>query len=188
MALARGTLVDNRYRVVEPAGRGSFADVYLAEDVRREARRVALKILRCAGDSSNDDEALTHELGVLQKLDHPTLVEVLGHGRLGRAGPPFLALEWVEGTDLLEAARLLPLARFRRLLVQLCRGLHYLHEGGVVHGDLKPSNLRVLRSPDGGDADLQVKILDFGLAHLLDTETGPGRSPRDGGRPEAGLT
>ncbi|MGD8377263.1 MAG: protein kinase, partial [Acidobacteriota bacterium] len=168
MNLGRGTLVDNRYRVVELVGEGSSAQVYLAEAVRDGGGRVALKILRRPGD-----DTLSNELAILQKLAHPSLVRLLGHGTLSQEGPPYLALEWVDGTDLVEASRLLPPSRLRGLLAQLCRGLAYLHGQGIVHGDLKPSNLLVVRSSDEAEDGLVIKILDFGLARLIDGSDRP---------------
>ena len=168
MALCRGTVIDGRYRVLERVGCGSFAEVFLAEETRGECRRVALKVLNSHGHGS---EEFVRELKILQDTEDSALVRVLGHGSLPDNGPTYLALEWIEGANFLEAARLLPVHHLRGLLVQLCNGLEYLHGRGIVHGDLKPSNVRVTRAGTDDD-ELRIKILDFGLARILEAGSG----------------
>ncbi len=166
MTLGRGDLVGGRYRVIERIGNGACAQVYLAEEPGADGRRVALKVFRAGDDGA---AALPEQLDLLQSLEQPNLVRVLGHGTLPGDGAPYLVMEWVDGADLLEAARLLPMSRLRGLLVQLCHGLSFLHEKGVVHGSLKPSNLRVTRG--AGEEDCwTLKILDFGQPRPADSE------------------
>ena len=170
MSLERGTIVAGRYRILERVAQGSFAEIYRAEETDGSSRPVALKLLR--GDLPAEEEA--RQCARLQALEDPALTRVLGHGRLDGGGAAYLALEWVGGVDFLEAARLLSSSELCVVLQQLCRGLDTLHRNGIVHGDLKPANLRVTRRKGTGDDALQVRILGFGLGRWRDAEVDRG--------------
>jgi len=170
LSLERGTIVAGRYRILERVAQGSFAEIYRAEETGGSSRPVALKLLR--GDLPAEEEA--RQCARLQALEDPALTRVLGHGRLDGGGAAYLALEWVGGVDFLEAARLLSSSELCVVLQQLCRALDTLHRNGIVHGDLKPANVRVTRRKGTGDDALQVRILGFGLGRLRDTDVDQG--------------
>jgi serine/threonine protein kinase len=111
-------------------------------------------------------ERFVREAQVLARLQHNSIVQIVEFGALEN-GWPFLAMEYIEGSNLerLVEARPLPLSPTLVVLEQLASALAYAHDRGVVHRDLKPSNVLVR----GGDVR-QVKIIDFGLALVLDSD------------------
>jgi serine/threonine protein kinase len=159
------TLIDEtlggHYRLVRLLGRGGMSDVYEAIDARTGVT-VAVKILR-----SSDPEfvrRLAHEARALESFEHPGLVRLYETGLAG--DQTFLVMEYVEGITLAESLRRSPLATrdTAALGVSLADGLAYVHERGVVHRDVKPSN--ILISTNG-----EVKLGDFGIAQLHDAAT-----------------
>jgi serine/threonine-protein kinase len=162
------------YEVLEALGRGGMAVVYKARQPALN-RLVALKMVRRA-DLGNDEllARFRTEAEVVASLHHPQIVQVYDYGE--HEGVPYLALELILGGTLgerLDGAPWNP-RRAAALIEQVSRAVHYAHERGVVHRDLKPNNLLVC-----GDAEpLEVKIADFGLAKVFrddchgDTQTG----------------
>ncbi|GGV51121.1 serine/threonine protein kinase [Kitasatospora herbaricolor] len=162
----RTLLFANRYRVSSVLGRGGAADVLRAVDERLD-RPVALKVFRPgAGDDDNARRFCT-EARVLARLRHPGLIEVYDYGIV--AEHPYLALELVEGTTLAALLRstTLPVADVRRLGQELATTLAFVHTHGVVHRDVKPSNVLV-------DTTGRVRLADFGAARLLGPQARPG--------------
>lgn len=151
-----------RYRVVHEIGRGTTGIVYLARDPRIE-RRVAVKVLRNVEDHR---DRFIKEAQSAGKLAHPNIVTVHDFGEHDHH--PFIVMEHVEGCSLKDL--LLPdnppldLARALMIVDQVCDGLHYAHEKGVVHRDIKPANIMV------GSQD-RVKLVDFGIARDGDSTT-----------------
>jgi serine/threonine protein kinase len=152
-----------RYAVTGRLGRGGMGVVYRGYDETLE-RAVAIKILTVEG--TLDDESRRRfdvEAKAAARLQHPNILTVyeLGQDR----GIPFIAMELLSGADLESLVRSgvpLLLGETLEVLIQVCRGLAFAHEHGVVHRDMKPSNVRIL---DDGTA----KIMDFGIAKLLGT-------------------
>ena len=154
----------SHYRVLEKIGAGGMGEVYRAHDERLD-RDVALKVLP-AGMLA-DATALKlfrREAQTLSKLNHPNISTV--HDFDSQDGVNFLVMEYISGTTLDEKLAAGPLSE-REIVhigVQLAQGLQAAHNAGVVHRDLKPANLRI--TPDG-----RLKILDFGLAKLVQPRT-----------------
>ena len=147
--------------ILELIGRGGMGLVYRARQ-RRIERYVALKVLapEFAADPAFAERFL-REAQALAKLQHPNVVTVHDFGE--RSGRYFLLMKFVEGTALrrlLDDRKLTP-GEALSLIPQICAGLHYAHDEGVVHRDIKPENIIV--QPDGN-----VVIVDFGLVKLLD--------------------
>lgn len=149
-----------RYEILGEIGRGGFGVVYRAHDpVMR--RNVAVKVLTAV----NDPTLLARfrsEAGTTGNLRHKNIITVYDYGE--HDGQPFLVMELLEGRSLQEAIRDgPPLSLFEKVsvLLQVAEGLRFAHEQGVVHRDVKPSNVMLLK--DGG-----ARILDFGIARLLD--------------------
>ncbi len=153
------------YRLIEPIGHGGMGSVWLAErsDGRYEGR-VAVKLLSAALVGRGGEERFAREGRFLAKLAHPQIAHLIDAG-VSPIGQPYLVLEYVEGQSIVahcDAARLDVTARVRLFLDVLAPVAH-AHAHLVVHRDLKPSNVMVT-------LDGQVKLLDFGIARLLESE------------------
>ena len=150
------------WRLLREIGRGGMGTVYLAErDDGAYAQQAAVKLLRADWPGSEMDRRLEAERQILAGLDHPGIARLLDGGSTD-GGRPFLVLDYVDG---------LPIGRWCdqhqlgvneriRLFLQVCAAVAYAHRCLIVHRDLKPSNILV--TTDG-----QVKLLDFGIAKLL---------------------
>ncbi|MGH9368286.1 MAG: serine/threonine-protein kinase, partial [Thermoanaerobaculia bacterium] len=164
MTLSPGTRL-GPYEIVAALGAGGMGEVYRARDARL-GREVALKVL--PEELSLDRSRLSRfeqEARSASALNHPNIVTIHEIGREGET--PFIAMELVDGKTLRELAVSGPLAIRRVLSVaaQVAEGLAKAHAAGIVHRDLKPENVMV--SKDGF-----VKVLDFGLAKLVELDTG----------------
>jgi serine/threonine-protein kinase len=152
------------YRILEEIGAGGMGVVYRAHDENLD-RDVALKVLP-AGVLSEEAarKRFRKEALSLARLNHPNVATVHEFGN--QAGVDFLVTEYIAGVtlDAKIAGRALPPRVVLDLGIQLAEGLAAAHEQGVVHRDLKPANLRL--TPDG-----RLKILDFGLAQLVQAES-----------------
>jgi serine/threonine-protein kinase len=153
-----------RYRLESVLGQGAMATVYRARD-GASGRVVALKVMEGApGDGPELKARFLREAEAAGRLHHRNVAAVYEVGEEG--GRPFIAMEYVEGTDLATALReraTLSLEWKLDVLRQICEGLDCAHAHGVVHRDLKPENVRL--RPDG-----EVKIVDFGMARLASTK------------------
>lgn len=168
--------VVGRYRIVEEIGAGGMGTVYRAVD-EHLSRDVALKVLSpgrpadAAARRRFRDEALA-----LSRLNHPNIAVVFDFDTFGEVDA--LVMELVPGVMLSEhlSSKVLDQSEILNIGMQMAAGLSAAHEHGVVHGDLKPSNMRL--TPDG-----HLKILDFGLARMLDSVADQStRSMEDGPR------
>ncbi|HEY0189832.1 MAG TPA: serine/threonine-protein kinase [Kofleriaceae bacterium] len=163
------------YQLDRLIGEGGFGQVWLARHAGggAAAAPVAIKVLHLELVRSVD--ALTRfqrELEAIERLDHPNVVRGLGHGTLAD-GRPYLLLEYVEGPSLREVLHErggLPPAETLAILEPLCDALQVAHEAGLVHRDVKASNVILAREPGGG---MRPVLLDFGLVKLVD-QIGPG--------------
>src|SRR5215470_3441947 len=153
----------NHYRIVEKIGAGGMGEVYRARDYRLE-RNVALKVLH-AGTLADvaTRKRFRKEAMALSRLNHPSIAAIYEFG--SEDSLDFLVMEYIAGSTLTDrlAAGPLPEREILELGVQIVAALEEAHEHGVVHRDLKPGNIRV--TPKGN-----VKVLDFGLAKLLQPE------------------
>ncbi len=148
-----------RYEVEKLLGSGGMAEVWKAHD-RQLDRPVALKLLF---DDLPDHAALClREARAQARVRHNHVLEVYDTGTLD--GRPFISLRYTHGTTLLEAAEELPLESQVALLVQVAEGLHAAHAMGLVHRDVKPSNVLV---EEGDDGTLHAWVTDFGIASVL---------------------
>jgi predicted ATPase/serine/threonine protein kinase len=161
MPLAPGTKL-GPYEILASLGAGGMGEVYRARDTRLD-RIVAIKVLPdCYSQKPDLRQRLEHEARAISKLSHPNICTLhdIGH----QEGVDFLVLEFVEGNTLrqLLALGLLPIRKVIPIAVQVAEALAKAHETGIIHRDLKPENLMV-------STEL-VKILDFGLAKLEETD------------------
>ncbi|HVV87355.1 MAG TPA: serine/threonine-protein kinase, partial [Kofleriaceae bacterium] len=155
------------YRIDGVIGAGSMGDVFRAVDVGLN-RGVAVKILSERHRESNELRArFTREGRAVAAISHPNVVQVFATGTY--QDRPYIAMELLEGTDLasaVEARGPLPALSAARAILDAARGLHAASRAGLIHRDVKPSNLVLL-------ADGRVKVTDFGLAKPVD----PGSEP-----------
>ena len=154
------------YRIVSRLGAGAMGEVYRARDPRLD-REVAIKVLPEALASEDDRIArFRREARVAASLNHPNIASVYGFEEV--ASTHFLVMELVEGQTLAERLRggAIPIDEALVVVEQIAEGLEAAHESGIVHRDLKPSNVKL--TPEG-----KAKILDFGLAKALETESPP---------------
>ncbi len=148
------------YELLRPLGRGGMGAVYLATH-RQLKKQVAIKLLPVMSAEDSDVRArFQREIRVVGRLNHPSIVAATDAGEID--GTQFLVMEYVPGLDLSRLARLLgklPVADACELMRQVALGLSCAHAEGVVHRDVKPSNLML-------DETGRIRILDFGLAQL----------------------
>ncbi len=163
-ALEAGDLLAGRYEILAELGRGGMGKVYKAHD-RELNETVAIKtLLNRPGENPREEERLLREIQICRRITHPNVVRVFDMGRFG--GGIFITMEFLEGENLdgvVLRREALPLARIRSILADIAAGLREAHGLGIVHRDLKPSN--VLVTPT------RLKILDFGIARMLDRDT-----------------
>ena len=159
------------FRIVRELGHGGMGVVYLAEREGAEfEQHVALKLIRHAGRSDALTRRFIEERRILAKLEHPGIARFIDGG-LTERGMPYLAMELAEGEpiDVYCDARQLTIDQRIVVFVAVCDAVQYAHEHLIIHRDLKPSNIVVTAAG-------QLKLLDFGIAKLLD----PMREDGDG--------
>jgi eukaryotic-like serine/threonine-protein kinase len=160
--LAANTRLDH-YEVRSLLGKGGMGEVYLAEDMRLH-RKVALKILPAAVATDQDRmRRFEQEAMAAAALNHPYIAHIYEIGE--SAGTHFIAIEHIDGDTLRDKIHRdkAPLEKLLKYLTQVAEGLAKAHAAGIVHRDLKPDNIMITR-------DDYAKILDFGLAKLVETE------------------
>ncbi len=169
-AFAGSLLIDGRYRVEKRLGKGGMGAVYRVLHIGLD-KRFALKMIECGPvQSERTRERFRREGQALGRLKHRNIVDVTDAG-VDSGGRPYLAMELLEGSSLQAELRQegpFTIARTLELMRAIAAAMDFAHRNNVLHGDIKPGNIFL---PSGGG----VKILDFGLAELLDTqrEQGP---------------
>ena len=161
----------NQYQITARLGAGGMGEVFRARDTRLN-RDVAIKML--PRDVATDGDRLRRfeqEAKTLAALNHPNILTL--HDAGVRDGTAFLVSELLEGKTLREelCSGALPVRKARDYALQIAQGLAAAHGKGIIHRDLKPENLFVAR-------DGRVKILDFGLAKLLENQKAESRNSR----------
>ena len=163
-----GVVVADRYKIIEPLGRGGMGAVYKVEHVRI-GKLLAMKLL--TGELSRNPDVVRRfklEALTVSKLSSPNTVQVFDFG--ASEGLTYLVMELVNGDDLgrtLRSQGPMPWSRVGRIIIQVCSSLAEAHQKGIVHRDIKPENVMLVRARDGTDI---AKVLDFGLAKLREGE------------------
>ena len=154
-----------KYEIIECVGRGSMGIVYSAHDPYTD-RKVAIKVCSITDENENQSSRLAkklffNEAHTTGSLDHPNILSVLDAGE--DADQPYLVLEFLDGGDTLkryiEKDNLLSIERTVEILFQCAKALDYAHRRGVIHRDIKATNIMLT-------ADGRVKICDFGIAQF----------------------
>jgi eukaryotic-like serine/threonine-protein kinase len=161
------------YRLVREVGRGGMSIVYLAErDDGQFQQTVAVKVIRRGLDTPDLVRRFCAERQILASLNHPHIARLLDGGTT-EDGLPYLTMEHVPGEPLTEFCdrRRLTVDQRLKLFVTVARAVQYAHRNLVVHRDLKPSNILVTREGE-------IKLLDFGIAKLLDPSASPDAVPQ----------
>lgn len=165
-----GDTIDGRWTLETVLGKGGMGTVYAAKDAN--GAEVAIKVLHPEfGRESHTRERFLREADVANRVDHPGVVRVLDHGVTGD-GTAYIVMERLDGEslgDLMVRGGRLPLPDLIGVLDQVLEVLVRAHDVGIVHRDLKPDNL-FLQSDD------TVKVLDFGVARILDDGAGGQRT------------
>src|SRR4051812_11250624 len=153
------------FQLIEILGEGGSSTVFRAERTIDGVRQVvALKLLRRSLYSKDAQRQFRRERSALTQLRHPGIARLI-EGGISESGLAYIALDLVEGTPITDYARehRLDLRARLKLFLQVCRAVEAAHRALIVHRDLKPSNVFVTK-------DGEVKLLDFGIAKLLDAE------------------
>ncbi len=153
-----------RYLILRQIGAGGMGVVFAAYDEELD-RKVAVKLLRQAGDARSDLRArILREAQAMARLSHPNVVQVYEVGEVATAaGQVFIAMEFIEGTTLSEWQRQRSWEEVLPVYLEAGQGLRAAHESGLVHRDFKPDN--VLVGKDG-----RPRVADFGLARIRETD------------------
>ncbi len=152
-----------KYEIIEKIGVGGFGTVFKGRDPYIK-RTVAIKT--CQSDEDELRKRFFREAEFAGNLHHRNITTIYDFG-LTEEGLPYIVQEFLTGEDLDRKVKRkddLPLAWRVRVLADICEGLHYAHTAGIVHRDVKPSNIRILE-------DGTVKIMDFGIAKSMVTES-----------------
>ena len=161
----------SQYSILEKIGEGGMGIVYLAEDTVL-GRQVAFKSLKISGSSEFNQykTRFLREARFASNLNHPNIVSVYDYGETDE-GVPYLVMEYVKGKNLSDILRQknLTVSEYIEIIKQIAKALSSAHEHGIVHRDVKPSNIFVNERGE-------VKVLDFGLAKLLDAGSYNNRS------------
>ncbi|CAN5442462.1 hypothetical protein BH18ACI2_BH18ACI2_07710 [soil metagenome] len=156
------------YRVVREIGRGGMGAVYLAVRADSEfQKRVAIKLVKRGMDTDFILRRFRNERQILASLDHPHIARLLDGGTT-EDGLPYFVMDYIEGQPLYRYCdgQKLTVAERVKLFCQICSAVQYAHQNLVVHRDIKPNNILVT-------ADGTPKLLDFGIAKLLNPELTP---------------
>ena len=168
-----GQILDDRFRITELVGRGGMGDVYQGIDLRT-LDWVAIKIARWPDE--NSIQRFMREADALSRLQHSGVVRYIAHGLASR-GTPYVAMEWLDGEDLRQRLARGPLSVADTLSVglQVAEALRATHTLGILHRDVKPSNLFLVGGTIG-----RLKLIDFGLARIASAEGGLMSMTREG--------
>ena len=153
------------YKLVQKIGEGGMGVVFVAEQERPVKRRVALKVIKPGMDTNQVIARFEAERQALAMMDHPNIAKVLDAGTTD-AGRPYFVMELVKGvpiTDYCDTVHLTPKERLG-LFIPVCAAIQHAHQKGIIHRDVKPSNVLVTMQ----DGKPVPKVIDFGIAKAIE--------------------
>jgi len=155
-----GTLV-GPYKLLEKIGEGGIAVVYMAEQEEPIRRKVALKIIKLGMDTKQVIARFEAERQALALMDHPNIAKVLDAGAT-ETGRPYFVMELVQGVSITEYCDKNNLSTKERLalFIQVCNAVQHAHQKGIIHRDIKPTNILVTQH----EGQPVPKVIDFGIA------------------------
>ena len=154
-----------RYKLLRKIGEGGWGGVYLAEQQDPVRRLVALKIIRLGMETSSVIARFEAERQALAMMDHPNIAKVFDAGATEQ-GAPYFVMELVRGVRITEYCdrNRLPVRDRLGLFIQVCHAIQHAHQKGIIHGDVKPSNIMVTMH----DGLPLPKVIDFGVARATE--------------------
>jgi len=160
-----GTIIDDRYTILEPIGEGGMGTVFLAEQHTPVSRKVAIKFIKGGMDSKAVLARFDIERQALAMMDHPGIAQVFDGGQTAN-GLPYFVMELVCGVPITTYCdeNCLDVKTRLSLFVSLCKAVQHAHLKGVIHRDLKPANVLVSEV----DGERLIKVIDFGVAKAID--------------------
>jgi serine/threonine protein kinase len=155
-----GTVI-GRYKLLEKIGEGGMAVVYMAEQTEPIRRKVALKIIKLGMDTKSVIARFEAERQALAMMDHPNIAKVFDAGAT-ETGRPYFVMELVTGVSITEYCDKNNLNTKERLalFIQVCNAVQHAHQKGIIHRDIKPTNVMVTRH----EGRPIPKVIDFGIA------------------------
>ena len=165
-----GRIIDDTYEIIELTGEGSMGSVYRAQHIQLR-KQVALKILHANLVSDvTVVKRFEREAQAASRLNHPNCISMFGYGREDEGALLWMAMEFIEGRDLgaiIAEDSPLPARRVLSIMSQVCDALDEAHAAKVIHRDLKPANIVCFDHRRTKDF---VKVLDFGIAKIIDND------------------
>lgn len=163
------SLFNNRYEVIRCLGKGSGSSVFLAKDFDNDEEYVAVKILEINYDEKNELESelfarFMREADTAASLQHDNIIRIIDSGHAGHVA--YIAMEFIRGKTLREYSdphTILPPPIVLDLMAQCADGLHYAHNKGIIHRDVKPANILFDRNTN------VAKLGDFGIARIANS-------------------
>jgi len=164
MVLERTGMMIGRYKLLQQIGEGGFGVVFMAEQMEPVQRKVALKVIKAGMDTREVNARFEAERQALALMDHPNIAQVLDGGATA-SGRPYFVMELVRGLPITQYSDQYNLATRERLelFIKVCRAVQHAHQKGVIHRDLKPTNVLVTLH----DGEPVPKVIDFGVAKAL---------------------
>ena len=163
--LAAGTIIAERYKLIEEIGHGGMGSVWVAQQTEPVRRAVAVKLIKRGMDSKALIARFDAERQALAMMDHPNIAKVFDGG-VTADGRPFFVMELVKGmpiTAFCDANRYTPRQRLE-LFATVCQAIQHAHQKGVIHRDIKPGNVLIAMYDDRP----VPKVIDFGVAKAAD--------------------
>jgi serine/threonine protein kinase len=161
---AVGTILDDKYTLTGEIGVGGMGVVYSAQQKQPVKRTVAIKLIKPGMDSKEILARFDAERQALAVMDHPNIAKVLDAG-MAASGRPYFVMEYVKGvpiTQYCDEKKLTPQERLN-LFIPVCNAVQHAHQKGIIHRDIKPTNVLV----EVVDGKPVPKMIDFGLAKAL---------------------
>ncbi|MCA9803065.1 MAG: protein kinase [Cyanobacteria bacterium HKST-UBA02] len=164
--------LEERYELVRKLGSGGMGLVFLVRD-KTLGKTVVIKTLSTTTPTQEQLVSFQKEARAAGRLQHPQIIATFDFGITG-SGNPYMVLEYVPGRTLKEAIEsrsTLSLRSILTIIEKLARAMAHAHDSGIIHRDLKPSNILLI---EGENSEVDIKVIDFGIAHLFEIEPGKG--------------